>query len=245
MEGYQQWLMGKKLTLNTVSCYMRSLRSLLSCADLSKPVTDIFKNVYTGYGKTEKRALPLEDLHKLCQLSLTHEQDLQKARDLFLFSVCTLGMPFIDIAFLCKNQIKEGYITYNRHKTGQRIRVKIEECTQKIINRYNSKDSKYVFPILQQGTMHEYQVMRSRYNRQLRRLGRMAGLSRCLTSYVARHSWASMAYHQNVDLPVISKALGHTSPQTTLTYIREIDDDRIDCANHKLVEQLTERGIKG
>jgi integrase len=67
----------------------------------------------------------------------------------------------------------------------------------------------------------------------------MAGLAHRLTSYVARHSWASMAYHANIDLSVISKALGHTSPNTTLTYIREIDDQRIDQANHLLLNQIT------
>ena len=66
-------------------------------------------------------------------------------------------------------------------------------------------------------------------------------MSRHLTSYVARHSWASLAYQHNVDLPVISKAMGHTSTKTTLVYIREIDDTRIDSANHKMLEEM----IKG
>ena len=87
--------------------------------------------------------------------------------------------------------------------------------------------------------MKEYETARSLYNRHLKKIGTMAGIQRTLTSYVARHSWASLAYHSNVDLSVISKALGHTSPNTTLTYIREIDDERIDQANHRLLEEIT------
>ena len=74
------------------------------------------------------------------------------------------------------------------------------------------------------------------------RLSFKAGLRHSLTSYVARHSWASMAYTSNVDLSVISKALGHTSPKTTLTYIREIDDCRIDEANVAIISQLEGEG---
>ena len=113
---------------------------------------------------------------------------------------------------------------------------------QQIIDRYSREDSIYVFPILtasdRDAREKEYESVRSRYNRHLRKLGEMMGLGRRLTSYVARHSWASIAYHANVDLSVISKALGHTSPNTTLTYIREIDDNRIDMANKELLDRL-------
>ena len=152
-------------------------------------------------------------------------------------------MPFVDIAFLLKSQIHNDHIIYYRHKTGQRICIKLETPIEQIIHRYIRKDSPYVFPILSAGThadvFRDYENARSRYNRHLRKIGEMAGLAHRLTSYVARHSWASMAYHANIDLSVISKALGHTSPNTTLTYIREIDDERIDQANHLLLNQIT------
>ena len=148
-------------------------------------------------------------------------------------------MPLVDVAFLRKKQVSNGYIEYQRHKTSQRIRIKVERPLQQIINRYTVADSPFVFPILNQGTIEEYEKFRNHYNRLLHRLSEMAGISRTLTSYVARHSWASMAYSANVDLPVISKALGHTSSKTTQVYIREIDDSRIDQANRKLLNSIT------
>jgi integrase len=80
--------------------------------------------------------------------------------------------------------------------------------------------------------------MLNRYNRSLKTLARKAGVTRRLTSYTPRHTWASVAYDQNVDLSVISKALGHTNTQTTLTYIKEISDNRLAEANHLIVGRI-------
>ena len=78
----------------------------------------------------------------------------------------------------------------------------------------------------------------NRYNRSLKLLARQAGIPVKLTSYVARHSWASIAYEQGVALPVISKALGHTNTETTLVYIEGIKDERLAEANRKLLERI-------
>lgn len=170
MEGYQHWLTERGITLNTISCYMRSLRSLFSRSEVSSKVPELFKSVYKGNTRTDKRSLPFGDLQMLSQLPLPIGTPLCFARDIFLFSVYALGMPFVDVAFLRKKQIADGYITYYRHKTGQRVRVKVEQVAQQIITRYHREDSEFVFPILHEGTMEEYHIMRSRYNRQLRRL---------------------------------------------------------------------------
>lgn len=242
IEGYQQWLQQNNVTQNTISCYMRSLRSLLHHVSPSLKKLSLFDHVFTGRQHTDKRSIPLADIIRLQQLQLPCQSAIAFSRDIFLFSFYALGMPFVDIAFLQKRQVKDGYIIYHRHKTGQRIRVKIEPPMQQIIQRYAHNNSPYVFPILpvhnhiRQAT--DYESARTRYNRHLKKLGTMAGIPHKLTSYVARHSWASIAYHSNVDLSVISKALGHTSPHTTLTYIREIDDNRIDTANHQLLQNM-------
>ena len=79
---------------------------------------------------------------------------------------------------------------------------------------------------------------RENYLTALRSLCRFAGIDGRLTSYTARHSWATTAYHSNVDLPVISKALGHSNPQTTLTYLREVDDHRLVEANRRIAHSI-------
>ena len=250
MEGYQRWLQLRGVSRNTSSCYMRSLRALLRHIDAEGEYKEAFKSVYTGNEKTEKRAITEEEIKKIKGSPLPtsphwgrgkeqrKDRALGMARDLFLFSFCALGMPFVDLAFLKKSQVKDGYIDYRRHKTGQHIRVKIEPLMQEIIDKYARKDGLYLFPILthsnHEEAMREYERQRSRYNRLLGELSRKLNLPH-LTSYVARHSWASIAYGQNVALPIITKAMGHTSTQTTLTYIREINDHRIEEANSRLV----------
>lgn len=243
IEGYQRWLRDRGICLNTISCYMRSLRALYS--RVAEPVQeDPFKHVFTGNTRTEKRSVSKEDIRRLTEVRLPRNSSLELARDLFLFCFYAMGMPFVDVAHLQWTQLAEGFITYHRHKTGQRIRVHIEPCMQAIIDRYRARTagSPYVFPLLTaataEGSQREYAYRLHNYNKALKRLTGMAGLSRPLTSYVARHTWASLAFHANVDLPVISKALGHTNTQTTLTYIREIDDHRLDVANAQLCRQF-------
>ena len=252
MEGYQRWLQLRGVGRNTSSCYMRSLRALLHHIAPEENYEKIFKHIFTGNEKTKKRAITMEEIKRLGSphpasphwgrsKELRKNTALEMARDFFLFSFCALGMPFVDLAFLKQSQVKDGYIEYRRHKTGQHIRVKIEPPMQHIINRYARKDSPYLFPILTNNNpkqvMREYERKRSKYNRLLNQLAQKTIIPH-LTSYVARHSWASIAYSLDVALPIISKAMGHTSTQTTLTYIREINDYRIDEANKGIISPL-------
>ena len=253
MEGYQRWLQIRGVGRNTSSCYMRSLRALLHHIQPEREYKEAFKSVYTGNEKTEKRAIGEEEIKKIKgspHPTSPHwgrgkeqrkEAAMGMARDYFLFSFCSMGMPFIDLAFLRKAQVKDGYIEYRRHKTGQHIRVKIEPLMQEIIDKYARKSSPYLFPILtssnHEQAMREYERQRNKYNRLLGQLAKRAQLPH-LTSYVARHSWASIAYNHDVALPIISKAMGHTSTQTTLTYIREINDQRMEEANFQLVKNI-------
>ena len=240
IKGFERWLRDQNLCLNTVSCYMRSLRSLLNRLD-SENKSRAFESVYTGRARTEKRAVSEADVCCLKQVKLRPDSFLCLVRDVFLFSYYALGMPFVDIAFLRRSQINDNLLTYHRHKTGQRIVIPLEHCMKEIISRYKS-DNEYVFPLLHslepQKAYNEYLRMLNRYNRALKTLAIKAGVTQRLSSYTARHTWASVAYNQNVDLPVISKALGHTNPQTTLTYIRGINDDRLAQANHKIVNRI-------
>ena len=246
MKGYQHWLLQKSVRLNTVSCYMRSLRKLFHEAKL-KDCDACFKNVFTGNEQTEKRALDTEQIQSLKNLRLTMGSFLRMARDLFIFSFYAKGMPFVDLAFLRKSNIRNGNIYYSRRKTGKVIRIKIEQQMQDIIDMYAREDSPYLFPLLRatdpNAAMREYESKLRRYNNTLKRLARVAGLT-SLSSYQVRHSWASLAYSSNIDLPVISKGLGHSNPQTTLIYIREIDNEREDVANRVLINAIASLNIK-
>lgn len=243
--SYERWLKSRMVSMGTLSCYMRSLRSLYNKAVEEKLVTDCkpFEKSFTGYPKTDKRSITSEDIHKLKELPIQKKNGLRMVRDLFLFCVFACGMPFVDLAFLRKSQISEdGYLTYQRRKTNQKIRVKLLPCAMEIIQRYQTSGSDYVFPVLTTENPEEaYKQYREKlcyYNKLLKELGQRAGLTHKLTSYVSRHSWASLAYEQATDVAVISKGLGHTSAHTTYIYIKGINDERLDEANKKIADSI-------
>ena len=239
--GYERWLRQRGVSQNTASCYMRSLRSVLSGIDEGQKA--LFSPVFTGKVRTVKRSVPIGVIARLQALELQPHTILYLARDIFLFCFYAMGMPFVDVAHLRWSQLVDDTIVYHRQKTGQRVAVALEPVMLHILDRYRPQTAggsgdAFVFPLLTAGTDHEYQIALGRYNRALHRLEKAAQLDVKLTSYVARHTWASTAYQSNVDLAVISKALGHTNPQTTLTYIRELDDARLAEANKRIIGLL-------
>lgn len=242
--SYEHWLKHQGISPNTISCYMRSLRTLWRSATsrLELEADNPFKNVFTGNAKTRKRSITIDDIRKLRQLVLPPDSFEALSRDVFLFSFYALGMPFVDVAHLCWSHIADNVIFYYRRKTCQPVKVHLEPCMIDIVNRYGCCSRDLIFPFIshpgESSEEQEYQLALNKYNRALKRIGRKAGIGCVLTSYVVRHTWASVAFSSNVELPVISRALGHTNTDTTLIYIREIDDNRLDEANRMLLENM-------
>lgn len=244
LENYQRWLCQRGLCMNTISAYMRSLRTLYNrsvCNDGNGAVSP-FGNVYTGRAHTAKRSINASCLQQLYALTIDNKSPLCLARDLFMFSFYAMGMPFADMARLQKGQIRHGMLHYARQKTAQKISVAIEPCMQQIIERYSIADSDLVFPMLRSAstdTFHRIYTSSLRaYNRHLHKLSKMIDSSQPLSSYVARHSWASMAYSNHLDLQLIAKAMGHTKVTTTMIYIRSMFDPSLADANRNMLKRL-------
>ena len=246
---YQRWLSEKGICLNTISAYMRSLRAMFRRIMPNECTEAPFVNVFTGRTKTKKRSITEKEIQQLFHLPLPEDSFLSLTRDIFMFSFYAMGMPFVDIAYLKKSQIKNGTIHYARHKTGQPVRVAVLPPMLQIMERYNDLTSQYVFPILAvpnanddripSETLHKtYRNELRRYNYSLHKLGKMIGLPQALSSYVVRHSWASIAYQHHVDVSLIGKALGHTKTSTTLLYIKSLFDPDLANVNHTLMEDL-------
>ena len=243
---YNDWLAKRKIERNSVSFYMRILRASYNEAvrqDLVEQ-TYPFRNVYTGVDRTRKRAIDENTILRLQQLDLRHTPALAFARDLFLFSFCTRGMAFVDVAFLRKSDVRDGAISYTRQKTGQRLTVRLEPCICRIIERYGHIDpeSPYLFPILSaedlQTAYKQYWTALSYYNLKLKRIGKMLGGELSLSSYTPRHSWATVARNRNIPLSVISAGMGHSSERTTQIYLDSLENSVIDRANHGIVKWL-------
>lgn len=259
LADFEGWLKSRGICRNTSSCYLRSLSAVWN-----KAVRDglaegnPFMGTYRGVSKTRKRSIDTDSLCRLRSLDIEavltdngqkavgtrrrqHIDRLLFSRDLFLFSFCSRGLTFVDMAFLKKTDVKGDVISYVRRKTGQRIEVHVEPQMRDIISRYPT-DTPYLFPILteqndQRKMYHQYQSAIHLYNKALGELGTMLGGLK-LTSYVSRHSWTTMARQDGMGMSVISQALGHDSVRTTEIYIRSLDGNIIDQANHTLLEHV-------
>lgn len=198
-----------------------------------------FRGIKTGVCKTIKRAISREELVKIAQLKFDSvtEKHIELARDMFLFSYYTCGMAFVDIAYLRKSDIEGGIITYCRRKSKQQIRLSVIEPLERMIDKYQSS-SDYVMPILNadlpQVLYDQYKLALGRINKNLKVIGKYAGLSYRLTTYVARHSWATQVKMLGTSTSVISQGLGHTSEKTTRIYLQEFDSKVIDGVNRSV-----------
>ena len=228
LERYQRWLCNRGLRLNTVSVYMRTLRALYNRA-VGNNADSPFSAVFTGHEQTAKRSITDSEIRQLLALRLDNQSNLALARDLFVFSFMAMGMPFVDIAHLKWHQIQDGVMHYARHKTGHKVCVNVEPCMAEIINRHTIPGSDYVFPMLA-GTTAD--------NIHQTYLSLLIDSQRTLSSYVARHSWASLAYRSGFDISQIAKAMGHTKLSTTLIYIRALFDPSLAEANKKMMQAL-------
>ena len=166
------------------------------------------------------------------------------ARDMFILSFYLQGMSFVDMAYLKKTDIRNGQLQYSRKKTGQTITISWESEMQEIVDRYSykAKDTPYLLPIIkkQDGTERkQYEKSEHNVNRNLKKVGELAGLHIPLTTYVGRHSWASIMRDMGNDILVISRGLGHEDIKTTQIYLSAIDNSTVTKANKKLIGRVT------
>ena len=162
--------------------------------------------------------------------------------DLFMFSFYTRGMSFIDLAYLKKSDLQNGFLTYRRRKTNQQLTVKWEKCMAEIVAKYNDcSTTQYLLPIITNPLVDERKQYRNaiyRVNTALKEIARMISLPMPLTMYCARHGWASIAKSKNIPLSVISEGMGHDSEETTRIYLASLDSYVIDQANSLILKGL-------
>ncbi|MBQ8544540.1 MAG: site-specific integrase [Alistipes sp.] len=198
--------------------------------------------------KTRKRAITKEDVQKLMELKIepSHQTEYRDfARDVFLFSYYTAGINFTDLASLHYSDVVNGRISYSRNKTQKLLSFRLMPRALEIIEKYSrsghSSDD-YIFPILdrrihvtpQQIFNRTHKVLR-KVNRELKVLGEMIGLRVPLTTYVARHTYATVLKRSGVNIAIISESLGHSDLSTTQIYLDSFENSQIDEAMKHLL----------
>ncbi|MCD8102048.1 MAG: site-specific integrase [Alistipes sp.] len=253
VEAYESHLKSRGLKPNTISFYMRNLRAIYNKAVARNMVIGgkyIFRNVYTGVAKTEKRALDAKQVGRLMALDpgmLDYNfqsgapplpPELRDALAIFLFCFLAQGMSFVDMVHLRRENLSGGRLTYKRKKTGQTIVVPVCREMKSILAYFSgrTKGTGYLFPVMPGGkpSRMRYESALRMQNMRLKRLAVLAGIGENLSTHVSRHSWATIAKNENVQLSVISEALGHNSETTTRIYLDSFAKNVLDKANEKI-----------
>lgn len=257
LKDFEVYLRSRGSSWNTVSTYLRVLRAVYNRAvDLRKAeyIPHLFRSVYTGTRADRKRALEDEDMRKVfsrLSKSSTIPSDLRRTKELFILMFLLRGLPFVDLAYLRKSDLRGNVITYRRRKTGRSLSVTLTPEAMLLLEKHISRDlsSPYLFPILHsiegsQEAYREYQLALRSFNQHLELLGQWLGLESKLSSYTARHTWATTAYYCEIHPGIISEAMGHSSITVTETYLKPFRNRKIDEANNRIVD-FVKRSIGG
>lgn len=244
LRKYEAWYLSKGNSANGLSVSLRTLRALYNRAIKQKLVSKDYYP-FTDYTikneTTRKRAITANDLELIKKFE-PRTQRQERAKDFFMLSFYLMGASFIDIALLKVKNITGGRIEYKRRKTGRLHSILISPPLQALLDKYLPGKGKEDFILNVVNTddpkKQEIKVRDElrRFNRALKEIGETCGIEAPLTSYVARHSYATIAKYKGVPTAVISEALGHKSEEVTQVYLDSFDKEVLDRYHNMIIE---------
>lgn len=253
LKHYETYLREQDRSWNTVSTYMKVIKAVYNRAvdaGYAKYVPRLFRHVHTSVRTERKKALDSSDARILLEqgeraTSSPLPCDLERAKATMRLMFLLRGIPFVDLAYLRKSDIQGDTLQYRRRKTGRHLNVTLPPEAMRLVKMLsNSNDrSPYLFPFLRspegsEEAYREYQCALRHFNRQLTALSRQSGCSATLSSYTARHTWATMAYYCEIHPGIISEAMGHSSIAVTETYLKPFRNEKIDRANRQVISYI-------
>jgi site-specific recombinase XerD len=248
LKKYEQWLRDSKCTDVTISFLFRTLRSAYNKAIVAKsalkssyPFNEFKVSKFDT--KTKKRAIPKEVIKKIMSVDLSKElYYTQFSRDIFIFSYLCGGINFSDIAGLRLNNIIDNKLIYIRKKTKKKINTPLSTEALQIIQKHITKTNDYIFPIFDD-KVHKTELQKhnrihkvlGKVNSSLRKIAKIIGIEANLTTYVARHSFATVLKNSGVNISLISETLGHSDISTTQIYLDSFENEQISEAFKNLL----------
>ena len=243
-EKYEDFLLSKPRSQSTISYYIRTFITFWNlairnghCPKEHHPAKFFRFKAYRRI-KTRKRAVSPATMKAIEELQFDFLSRLYRSQQYFLFSYYARGINFIDLAKLkIKDNISGNQLIYTRSKNKRRYQYTLHSKAYNIVKIFLDYPLKsnggYLFPILQ--CYHDTpKKIDARIdsglkdlNEDLVEIEKLTKAERHLTSYVARHSFATNLRHRNVSLNIIQEALGHETETQTMTYLDELDDSII------------------
>lgn len=255
LTAYEAYLLRRQLQWNTISTYMRVIRAVYNRAvdcKLAPLIPHLFKHVFTGRSTNHQRALTSEEMKKLTRSDLIVPESSSDKKKLFKevnwaracleLMLRFHGMPFVDLVHLRKSDLNGNYLVLRRRKTGRQLTVRVSGQALELMKPYLNTDpgSPYLLNFLDgkltgAEVYQAYQRLLRLFNLNLSRLASLCMVYKKVTSYCARHTWATAGKYCHIPIEVISEALGHASVTTTEGYMKSFENDKVKDANDKIM----------
>jgi len=244
LKGFENYFLARKTKPNTISVYLRTFRAVYNKAIKENIVSKEhypFDRYQIPSNKTRKKAVSLDIISLIEHYQPEPGTRLWNAKNYFLFSFYTRGMNFVDMALLRLRNFADGRINYTRLKTGGKFSIKINPKAQAIIDLYQhgKKKKDYLFPIVQSTedparAFLEVKNGLNYFNKALKTISKELELETTLSSYTARHTYATGLKMKGLSVEVIKESLGHTDIKTTETYLKSFENSVVDEADEIL-----------
>ncbi len=243
LNKYEEWLRAKNNAETSISLSFRTLRSVFNKAIEAKylrhnlyPFKDFKISKFNT--KTNKRAVGKDVILRIIEADLNKERYyMQFAKDIFVFSYLCGGINFTDIAHLTSDNVIDSHVSYKRKKTSKQVRIPLIGLAVDVMNKYSiaSESSGYIFPILNKN-IHKTEIQKynrihkvmGKVNKALKEISKIIGEDVNLTTYVARHSYATILKNSGVNISLIGETLGHSDLKTTQIYLDSFSNSQID-----------------
>lgn len=250
LNKYESWMLENERSISTVGIYLRSLRAIFNQQSIDVSLYPFGRGKYIiPTSRNVKKALTLEEIQKIYHYEPEQNTNEEMARDYWIFLYLASGMNVKDFCLLKWKNVDDGMITYIREKTKrtnrvqEKIYVDIKTEMQDVINKWGirslQKDA-FIFPHLNKDMNAEAQrnahkLLTRLINENMKRIAKKVGIDKPITSYYARHSFATILNNLGVDIKIISKLMDHSSTNVTDGYV---DDPKRDMVK-RLTDALT------
>ena len=247
LDGFKSTLIQQGLRKNSIGNYLRSIRALYNKAIKTKIISrDLypFGDITISTEKTAKRAISINDLSKIYNYPKKINSQIWHAANYFFLSFTLRGISFTDMAYLKKDNIHNGYLSYRRRKTKKLYTIRLHPVANRILSSYgNNSSTDYLLPIFPQGMIEDGEIAKKitrqwikTTNKYLNQIASGCNIGNNITTYVIRHCWATIAKRLGFSYELISEGMGHGyGNKITNIYLDDFDQNLIDDMNDKII----------
>jgi integrase/recombinase XerD len=252
LKEYEAWMIKQGNSRTTVGFYLRSLRTIFNRSNLDRALYPFGKgkNKYSiPTGENKKKALTLTEIAQIFNYAAPANSSEEMARDYWVFLYLCNGMNIKDMCKLKRKDLNGDMLNYLRSKTErskrseEMISVSLKPQAKAIIQKWGQvtlNPESYVFPHLTKGLTPErereiIQLLTQTINKHMKRIAVKLEINKPVTTYYARHSFATVLKRAGVSTEFISEMMGHSNVKVTQNYLDGFEKDMI----HETTNVLT------